>query len=331
MFKKRAIEQCLHWLLLTVGLVLFGLLIRRVGLKQLTGLYLRAEKSCWIFGIMIYFISMLCRALKWYLLVKPAYSVTMKQFLPVYLFNAYMGNITPFKSGEALGPVLFKRYFSVEIGQGFSIILIDRIIELIWMLIFLFTGFFYIWTHLSVPPLVSRAILLGGAFTILLVTGLLSVLFIEGFPVITFLLAHFRQRRFHKFLLQIRDELQHFYDFRRQSQIRSRMIVLNGLTACAFLLQFVAVWLVVISLIPVRFLDSLASQAIAIPISILSFIPAGIGIAALGYQSLMSLFGYMAGPVISAALISKILFLGLIFFSGGFSSFILRRGERKRT
>jgi uncharacterized protein (TIRG00374 family) len=331
MHKKRTIEQTAHWLLLTAGLILFGLLIRRVGLNQLAGLYLRAEKSGWVLGIAVYFMSMLCRALKWYLLITPGYSITMKQFLPVYLFNAYMGNITPFKSGEAVGPVLFKRYFSVEIGQGFSIILIDRIIELIWMMIFLVTGFFYIWTHLSVPPLISKAILLGGAFTGLLVIGLLSVLFIEGFPVIAYLLTHFKQPRFHHFLLRIRDELQHFYDFRRHSTLRSRMIVLNGLTASAFLLQFVAVWLVVISLIPVRFLDSLASQAIAIPISILSFIPAGIGIAALGYQSLMSLFGYTAGPVISAALISKILFLGLIFFSGGLSSLILRRGERKRT
>lgn len=328
MLKKRTIEQTAHWLLLTFGLILFGLLIQRVGTKQLAGLFGRAEKGYWIAGIAVYFMSMLCRAFKWHMLITSGYLVTMKQFLPVYLFNAYLGNITPFKSGEAAGPVLFKRYFSVEIGQGFSIILIDRIIELIWMLIFLFTGFFYIWANLSVPALISRAILLGSVVTVLLVLLLLSILFIEGFPVITFLMTHIGQPRFQKFLDRVRNELQHFYDYRKRTPLRSLMTALNGLTASAFLMQFVAVWLVVISLIPVRFLDSLASQAIAIPISILSFIPAGIGIAALGYQSLMSLFGYTAGPVISAALISKVLFLGLIFICGGISSLFLRRRGR---
>lgn len=330
MQRRKQIEQVLHWILLGVGLLIVGFLMRRVGIAQFIFIFQEAKKECWIAGICVYGFSMLFRSLKWQILVSTVQPVTLRCFLPIYLFNSVMGNITPFKSGEAMGPLLFKRYLGVEFGHGFSVIMIDRIIELVWMLFSLGLGFSYLAIRVSMKPIVYHAILLAGIMTIVLIGLLLIILFIErlGFQTITFLTGLFKFMAIQNVFRRLQDELTNFYAFRKNGSLFKKMGILNTLTGMAFLAQFTAVWLILISLIPAHFMDSMAAQAIAIPISIISFIPAGIGIAALGYQSVMTLLGYPVNQIIGAALVSKILFLLLIFISGWISSFFIRKKER---
>lgn len=330
MLHRKQIEQALHWILLGVGLLIVGLLVRRVGLSQCIQLFKNAERGYWFAGIIVYGFSMLFRSFKWQILISTIHPVAMRRFMPIYLFNSVMGNLTPFKSGEAVGPLLFKRYLGFELGQGFSVILIDRIIELVWMLFCLVLGFSYLALQVSMKSVVYRAILLAGIMTLILIGLLLTVLFFErlGFQIMSFLSGLFKSVAIQNIFIRIKDELSNFYAFRKNGRLAKKMLMLNTLTGLAFFAQFTAVWLIVISLIPAHFMDSLSAQAIAIPISIISFIPAGIGIAALGYQSIMALLGYPEDQIIGAALISKVLFLSLIFFSGWVASFIIRRMER---
>jgi len=324
---RKKTEQALHWILLAAGLLIFGLLIHRAGWNTILHLCKTAAIRYWGFGLGAYGFSMLLRGVKWYLLIRLVDPVRFSQFLPVYFFNALMGNITPFKSGEAAGPVLFKRFFGVEIGRGFSVIFIDRILELLWMLICLILGFVYLTTHVAMTPALSSSILVAGGLTLILIGVLVVVLSVErlGYGMMSFLLRHFRQARIQQILQRIQEEFIHFYEFRKSAFRSGRLIVLNLLTGSAFFAQFLAVWFVVLSVVKVSFMASLTAQAIAIPISIVSFIPAGIGIAAFGYQSIMSLFEYPYDPIVGAALISKVLFLGLIFFCGWVSGLMLQK------
>jgi len=330
MNRKRKTEKVLSWGLLLVGLFIFGLLIHRAGWNNLIALFQRANKGYWTIGVGIYALSMLFRALKWWMLLMTIRSVAFGRFLPIYFFNSVLGNITPFKSGEAVGPVLFKRYLDVEIGHGFSVIFIDRILELIWMLLCLGLGFTYLVTHISMTSLLSNTLILAGGLILLLIGFLIVVLFVEplGYGILSFLPRHIKLERLRHMIMRLRDELIHFYAFRKGNRLSRKMVVLNLFTALAFLSQFVAVWIVVISLQPVHFMASLTAQAIAIPVSIISFIPAGIGIAAAGYQAIMMQFGYEYGPIVGATLLSKVLFLTLIFICGWISSFNIRRLER---
>ena len=70
--------------------------------------------------------------------------INYRQFIPFFLVNSLMGNITPFKSGEAVTPLLFKKYLKIPVGQGFSIVILDRFFELMIFTIILFFAVFYI-------------------------------------------------------------------------------------------------------------------------------------------------------------------------------------------
>ena len=107
--------------------------------------------------------------------------------------------------------------------------------------------------------------------------------------------------------------------------MRTTIFSLIFCTLLCWFAQFAALWLVVYSVIPVDFLPSLAAQGIAFPVSVLSFIPAGLGITAVSYQYVMSLFQYPYNDVISAVLFSRVLFLALIFGTGSIASITLQK------
>ncbi|MBN1779894.1 flippase-like domain-containing protein [bacterium] len=327
--KHRKTERFLRWSLLAAGVLIFGALMRRVGLGALARMFHDADKGCWILAVFLYFLSMLFRGQKWYLLLSTVQKIRFGRFFPMYLVNNVMGTITPVKSGEAVGPVLFKRYLGIELGHGFSVFLIDRIFELGFILISLGFSFVYLALNVPMPALLYQSILIAFVMTVFVLALMFAVLFVErwGYGMTDMFIKWFRHGRLQRMFTAMREELNHFYTFRKNDGVTRTMFPLFLLTGLAWLFQFIAVWLVVISLLPVDFWASLAAQGIAIPISIVSMIPAGIGISAVGYQSIMALFGYAYEPVVGAALLSKILFLGLIFISGWLSSLCLNRPE----
>lgn len=291
-----------------------------------------ANKWYWITGVAVYFCSLLLRAVKWYILVTMKKRVVFSTFLAMYLVNSVAGNITPFKSGEAVAPFLMKKYFGVDIGSGVSVLLFDRILEMIWMLVFLVVSFVYLLLHAGIARVFGYSIFAAIVLLLVLLFSLLLVGLNEkiGYGLLKGFNRIIKWQVYRKRAPGIRNELQTFYAGRQIINEKWKMALLFVLTGVCWFAQFIALWLVVLSTFPVAFMPSVVAQGIAVPVSLISFVPAGMGVTAVSYQYIMSLFGYPFDSVVSAALFSKILFMGLIFCSGFLASFALRQPESKK-
>ncbi|MCB9739243.1 MAG: flippase-like domain-containing protein [Deltaproteobacteria bacterium] len=314
-------------LLLAVGVAILVALIVRSGPARLLDLAARADKTLWLGGVAFYIGSMVLRALKWHRLLGVVRPVSLSRTVGVFLVNAVAGNLTPFRSGEAVGPVLFQRHLGVPLGDGFSVIVVDRVLELLAMLVYLAAAFLYLDTHLTLEPLFRAAVFVAVAGTLVITAGLLAVLAWEA-PGRWLVQAISRIPALQRRAPAIRAELERFYAFRRRPGVFGALPVLAGLTLASWAVQFGALWCVAASMTDVGYLATAAGQSISIPASLLSFIPAGIGVGAASFQYVMELLGYAPDPMVGAALLGKVLFLGLIIALGWVGSAILDRPQR---
>ena len=132
-------------LLFLVGFSILIALIYRVGFPEIIRVISGAKPHLIFLGILVYLLVILTRSLKWFLLTRIIENkINYRQFVPFYLVNSLMGNLTPFKSGEAVTPFLFKKYLKIPVGQGFSIVILDRFFELMIFIIILVSAIFYI-------------------------------------------------------------------------------------------------------------------------------------------------------------------------------------------
>ena len=324
-------KKSIHVILLVIGLCIVALLIRKVGFDHFVDILRTADKMVWILGLAAYFLSMVVRGFKWFMLARVHKPVPFLPFLSLYLVNAVIGNITPFKSGEAAAPLLMKKNFRIDLGKGFSILLLDRIFEILMLIVFLMFSFFYLYAHAKLDTILSRSIFSAAVLMVVILIAFLLVLFNRriGFSIIDWLAGWKRWHWLKQKIDRIRDELSQFYQASMILRKKRLFFSLLFSTLLCWFAQFTALWLVVISVVTVDFLPSLVAQGIAFPVSVLSFIPAGLGITAVSYQYVMSMFGYPYDDVISAVLFSRVLFLALIFLSGMIATFYLQKINRE--
>ena len=131
--------------LLALGVLLLAGLLYKAGITEIAKAITHAKIGFLLFGFLTYLLLVLTRALKWLLLLrKTDLKINYLEFLPFYFVNSLMGNITPFKSGEAATPFIFKKYLKIPASRGFSIVILDRFFELAIFIIILALAALYI-------------------------------------------------------------------------------------------------------------------------------------------------------------------------------------------
>ena len=312
-----------------IGLIIMLILIRKVGIAQMVSMIRSSDTRFWISGIAVYFLSLFLRAYKWYILIKNHHEIQFQHYAPLYFLNAVIGNVTPFKSGEAVAPFLMKRHFNISRALGFSVIIIDRIMELILLLFFLSFSFIYLLLKVRLDLILIQSIWIVTIVLILFIFIFMLLIFNRnlGYGVIKWIDKKTNWQWLQNKLFVVHRGLENFYSASATLTKCGTLSWLLFVTLCCWLAQFAALWLVVYSFVPVAFMPSLVAQGIAIPVSLLSFIPAGMGITAASYQYIMSLFQYPFDSVVSAVLFSKVLFLSLIFGTGFISYLLLKKAK----
>lgn len=125
-----------------VGLIISALLLYLAlrGLKL--GLVLSIIQSAnllWLLPVVpIYFTSVWFRSLRWNYLLRPIKKLPTNQIFPVVAMG-YMGNnIFPARAGELLRSVVLKRRYDIPISASLASIIVERIIDGVVMLGFIF-------------------------------------------------------------------------------------------------------------------------------------------------------------------------------------------------
>ncbi|MDO9545603.1 MAG: lysylphosphatidylglycerol synthase transmembrane domain-containing protein [Pelolinea sp.] len=134
-------KRWLFW----VGLLIsaFSLFFALRGL-QLTDVWvgIRSAKFIWVFpGIIIYFLGVWMRSVRWHFFLRPINNISVKEIFPIVTIG-YMGNnIYPARAGELLRAVVLKHNNKTPISASLTTIVIERIFDGVIMLGFIIFNF----------------------------------------------------------------------------------------------------------------------------------------------------------------------------------------------
>ncbi len=303
-----------------LGLLLLLLLISRVGFQEIVKIIAKAKIDFLIYGFSIYLILILIRAWKWLLLIKTAGNkIEFGQFLPFYFVNCLVGNITPFKSGEAAAPFLFKKYLKIPIGQGFSVIILDRFFELT-----AFTAIFAL-TIWYIIPILQWALIGLLVFISFLITVLVSQkISLKILGLFNFLKRYSLAKKVLEFIAK---ELNLFYDSLSLFKNKRVYRFIIPLTIICWIFELLSFYFIIASVLPVSLFHAVAAQIVAIAAGLLTFIPVGIGIGEVGIVYVLSLFNYPAVLSTAGALLARLIITGTLFTVGIIGTFLLKEKD----
>ena len=323
-------------LLLLCGVGILLALVWRAGPSEILTDAKDADPIYISIGALVFFGSIVTRALRWYLMLRFMQGDTsFTRFLPLYLLNFMISNATPARCGEALAPFLLKRYIGSSTGEGFSIVLVDRIVELILIVFIAICGFAYCLLFADLPAKLSGGFY-GAVVALLGLLGLLSILALSK-RVALFALNLSGKFLPEGILIKLKTTLDSFYD--GLETLKNQRIM------CALLLFAVLSWGFVAfsyflrakAILEAPFLPITSSWGISIGVGTASFIPGNLGAGQAIFAIFISeIFQFDFAQATAAALVAKVVALGVTYISGlGSLWWIRRRGyanvEGKRT
>ena len=283
-------------------------------------------------GALVFLGAIVMRALRWYLMLKfMKGDTTFTRFLPLYFLNFMISNATPARSGEALAPFLLKQHIGSSTGEGFSIELVDRIVELIFIVFITICGCAYCLFFADLPAklYIALAVLLG-------LLGLMLMLALSkkvGFFTLNILGRFFSER----VLTKLKDTLTSFYD--GLDALKNQRVLYTLLLFAALSWVFVAFsyFLRAKAILDASFLPITSSWAISIGVGTASFIPSNLGVGQASFAYLISkIFKFdltqttIFAQATAAALMAKVVALGVTYVAGLSSLlWIRRRGYSK--
>lgn len=314
-------------ILFFLGLLILAGLVQRIGLAEIAKTISQADFRFALLGIFFYIILIFIRSLKWFLLIGFAENkVSYKELLPICLVNSLMSSLTPFKSGETITPLLLKKYLKIPVGQGFSVLVLDRFFELMIFTIFLIFAVFYI---INAGIENSFAItLLQGIFAILVILIAILIIVIVSKRITLKILSIFNFLKKHPFLKRVLEfierELDIFYTTLPLFKNKKIYQLIIPLTFLAWVLEMVSYYFVLTSVIALPFVKVAVAQLIASAATFTTFLPGGLGIAEGGAVYILKLFGYSSILTLSGALLVRILLTGTLLISGLIGSLLLK-------
>lgn len=165
------------WLGVIISAVFLFLAFREVDFSQVWH-YLKAATWGWVLlGLVIYFVGVYLRSLRWQLLLNPVKHLSVKRLFPVVCIG-YMGNnVYPARAGEVLRSILLKQKDNVDISASLATIVVERLFDAITILglVLLNLGQF---SRRAGLEWVSRVAVIGGiVFGLILLVFLAMVFF----------------------------------------------------------------------------------------------------------------------------------------------------------
>jgi uncharacterized protein (TIRG00374 family) len=317
MVKKIFQIKTIKLVLLIFGIMLLGFLLYRADPKEILKTIAGAKINFLIVGFVIYLLLTLVRSLKWFLLFKKTgFQINYKNFLPFYLVNLLISNVSPFKSGEAVTPFIFKKYLKIPASQGFSVVILDRFFELIIFIFLLSLATLYI-----INAQIQNIFLLS----------VLKWIFLILFFFIILILIIFKSKKntlkilnLSKKLSFAKPGLEDFYKNLNLFKGKKVYKFMIPLTLMGWLFEFLAFYFVFCSVLPARFLEIFSAQAISMAATFITFVPGGLGVGELGIIYILSLFGYSSLIATSGAFLARIFLTGTVFILGIIGSLLIK-------
>jgi glycosyltransferase 2 family protein len=146
------------WLGILISAAFMYLALRGLELGQVWGT-LRSAKLGWLIpAVLIYFIAVWGRALRWRYLLRPIKLISMRDLF-VTIVIGYMGNnVYPARAGELIRAYVLRKREDIHISATLATIIVERIFDGVVMLLFVFVSL----PFMPMPAWLQRVVIIGG-------------------------------------------------------------------------------------------------------------------------------------------------------------------------
>lgn len=306
----------IHFTLALVGLLIMSYIINSVGYDNLSQIFKKTRVLNIFLGILIFFTAMNVRALKWKILFKAANYEISNIFLH-YFMIASLSIFMPLKSGDFVLPFLKKR----NTKKGISIIMLDKLLEMGVLLLFASLSFIYFLLFFDLPSYLQNLFFIGVAIILSVIIAFVSLVLLNKHSLFLFN-KNFKGVFISKIIIKFTELLSEFtYTLKI---VKKKLIKSIALTGLAWMLEFLTLYFIFISINSADLIHIYASNIVATIVAIASLIPSGMGSGDLTFIFLSKLNGHSLLEASSAIILFRIVIISMLLFLGSFSFFLLR-------
>lgn len=286
-----------------VGIILFIVILSKIDLKSFFGLLRNINLFYFIYAVLLLFPMIVIKAYRWnYLKKTQNINYKLSDSILMYGSGIYIGLLTPGRIGDFI-KVLYLKNDGNSVGKSFVSVFIDRIADLLFLIIFSYIGMFFF-----INLFRKQVYILSFLF--------IAVLLIIIFAVTKGRLVKSLIRKIFNFLIpeKYKERFRlNFSDFYKDLRIlnRKRIFKVSLITVLVWVIYFIQIFLLAnalninISFIYLSICAAIAGLVTLIPISI-----SGIGTRDI---TLIVLFSFLGISRESAVAISMlILFMSII-------------------
>ncbi|MHA1854046.1 MAG: lysylphosphatidylglycerol synthase transmembrane domain-containing protein [Candidatus Heimdallarchaeaceae archaeon] len=305
---------------------------KKEDLKSVWGLMISAKTWLVTMALVCMIVSMLLKAYRYFILVNHTVP-TMKfhQFLAPFLVGYGFSVLGPFKTGEIVSVEVNKQSQGVPRTASIAALAIFRTYDLVITILFFLIG---IWR--TIPRLVGIEYQKALHILFFIITGMTVILVIILFyqrvgwvstNILVKIVGVFSSRFAEWLYPRINSILENYYtSLRIVAKQGSTAIIALFLSLARWLLEFLAFQFILNSLdISFKYIDSAAIVSITLYVSLLTFVPAGLGTGTLTSQLLLESSG-LASDIAAAAVINMTLVgTGLTLISAAISILFLKK------
>jgi len=300
-------------ILSVLGIVLFILFIYLSDLQDVIDL-LRNSNVFYIFcGLGCCFVSFFFRSNKLNILLntKSSEKIGVLSFIPYNSTCNLLSYLTPARSGDILSPFVFRNLYSISYGKGISMVLLDRVTELLVLAIGLIGCLAYFLT-MNLWKITQLHLFIGSITTISIIVIIASLFLLFRKKEIFFRLTKKSNIRFiqksSSYLIEKSIEI-----VNEIKNIKTSVLVYEIIpfTLLAWLFDVIALYFFYGAVIEISLIHIVFLQFVNVGVVIVSFIPAGIGIGEINSFYFLQVLGYSKIGVSTGILISRV--VGLLF------------------
>jgi glycosyltransferase 2 family protein len=285
-----------RWIISIIFLSVLVFIFTTLDMTAVYGQVLNSNKLFLTLGVLSLVLVILLKIARFCLISRYcSYSLTFKQASLVEIVGISLAMLTPGRVGEGSKAIIMNRQFGIPLASSFSVIVLERLMDIALLAIGAFFFTFYILKD-------GRIVFLIGLFAVFLVTSL--VVFLRYSDVIMNVIPN-RYRG-------------HFKDIKIKND-KSLLSVILISTVFVWIFEAGAPWFVALSLgISLPFYIIFGIVSVSTMTLIFSVLPAGIGTLDLSFIFLLSLVNIPMETGVSILLIYRFFSIALPFLSAIF-------------
>ena len=135
-------------LLKLTGLIIFGFILTKIDFQKIKDIVPSIRLPFLFSAVIFSLFPVAIKAYRWHILLKSLQiNYSFKNAFLVYLSGIFAGTITPGKLGELIKVFYIRKATDISFGKAFSSVIIDRILDLFFLLLFSLIGILYFYTY----------------------------------------------------------------------------------------------------------------------------------------------------------------------------------------